>query len=207
MKPRRKEETKGETGKRWFLCYCLRSTSCQDSDWTIFHAMLMKLHYCLISDWVNPRSLLLSGQQRVLWLLSQWVFHITVLHAGSRPAPRQATFLRQPAAPPAVMASGWEVTNTWRWSHCKTNVLTLRSPSPDWHHASWSWMVSGNKTTCEMIFTAISRNLSFAKKRIFVFFGIWLLFGLFYVVPPCSLSMWHFSSHSRVLVPSSGQVL
>lgn len=30
--------------------------SCQDSNWTIFHAMLMKLHYCLISDWVNPRS-------------------------------------------------------------------------------------------------------------------------------------------------------
>lgn len=104
---------------------------------------------------------LFSGQQRVLWLLPQWVFYIPVLHAGSRLAPRQATFLRQPAAPPAVMASGWQVTDTWRWSHCQTNILARWSPSPDWHHTSWSWMVSGHKATCEIIFTAVSNTVSF----------------------------------------------
>lgn len=138
----------------------------------------------LFNFWLSESPIcLLSGQQRVLWLLSQWVFHITVLHAGSRPAPRQATFLRQPAAPPAVMASGWEVTNTWRWIHCKTNVLTLWSPSPDWHHASWSWMVSGIKTTCEMIFTAVSRNLSFARRKLLFFSGFDFCLGF---------SMWRF---------------
>lgn len=41
---------------RRFFCYCLESTSCQESHETIFNAMLMKMYYCLISDWVNPKS-------------------------------------------------------------------------------------------------------------------------------------------------------
>lgn len=88
---------------------------------------------------------LFSGQQRASGLLPQWVFHFPFLHSGSRPAPRTTAFLGQPAATPAVVASGGEVTDAWRRDHDEADIPAVWSSSQDRHHTGGSWMVSGLK--------------------------------------------------------------
>lgn len=147
------------------------------------------MHDCLISDWVNPKSVSSQDNRESsdCSLSESFTSPSCTLGVDLRRGRRR--FSGNLQLPPLSWRQGERSRTPDDEVIARPTSLPFGAPPRiDITPVDPEWWVA-NKAICEIIFTAVSSSHSFCEES-FCFVGIWFQLGVFYVTLPCLPSVY-----------------